>query len=43
MNIAVTGEGVTDYGQQVFGEDKWEEGPVHARIRCPLPDKEKWL
>ena len=28
MNIAVTGEGVTDYGQQVFGEDKWEEGPV---------------
>lgn len=33
MNIAVTGEGVTDYGQQVFGEDKWEEGPVQVYLK----------
>lgn len=28
MKIAVTGEGVTDYGEKEYGTDKWKWGPV---------------
>lgn len=32
MDIAVTGEGVTDYGKKKFGQDGWEEGTVQVYL-----------
>lgn len=32
MDIAVTGEGVTDYGKKKFGQDGWDEGPVQVYL-----------
>lgn len=32
MDIAVTGEGVTDYGKKKFGQDEWEDGPVQVYL-----------
>ena len=34
MNIAVTGEGSTDYGKAVYGSPgQWKEGPVQVYLR----------
>ena len=39
MDIAVTGEGVTDYGKKKFGQDEWEDGPVQVYLYRIARDK----